>query len=340
MAVINKRIINKPDMNYGIWAENGNVEIPSSEKVELGWIAEKPLNEQMNWVQNRQDAMLQYINQHGIVEWDNVTEYPINAFVAREGVVYKALSQNVDKDPTLNTAIWTVAFADFSIVETITKIKDEDGYVEHYVRKSAPVLNAVAKGVGYSGDDTDKGVKFDGNDNLYVTNGENKRYDFNGTYTNDNDVIRKSDLQAILEDYTRYKVGDLYVTTNQDNPNLILGYGAWERFGEGRALVGMSDVNNTAVPDWTKYVHSKYGSYEQTLTANQIPAHKHQYDDIYYSNYGGAVPVPNNKGSSGQTDGDNAGDTVSRMTGENATTNEGHNNVQPSVVVAIWRRVA
>ena len=333
-------VINKPDMNYGIWAENGNVEIPSSEKVELGWIAEKPLNEQMNWVQNRQDAMLQYINQHGIVEWDNVTEYPINAFVAREGVVYKALSQNVDKDPTLNTAIWTVAFADFSQVDRINKIINDDGYVEHYVRKSAPVLNAVAKGVGYSGGDTDKGVKFDGNDNLYVTNGDDNRYDFNGTYTNDNDVIRIKDIEHILEKYTRYKVGDLYVTTNQDNPNLILGYGAWERFGEGRALVGMSDVNNTTVPDWTKYVHSKYGSYEQTLTANQIPAHKHQYDDIYYSNYGGTVPVPNNKGSSGQTDGDNAGDTVSRMTGENATTNEGHNNVQPSVVVAIWRRVA
>lgn len=41
MAVVNKSIINKPDMNYGLWAENGNVEIPSSEKVELGWIAEK-----------------------------------------------------------------------------------------------------------------------------------------------------------------------------------------------------------------------------------------------------------------------------------------------------------
>ena len=332
-------VINKPDMNYGIWAENGNIEIPSSEKVELGWIAEKPLNEQMNWVQNRQDAMLQYINQHGIAEWDNVTEYPINAFVAREGVVYKALSQNVDKDPTLNTAIWTVAFADFSQVDRINKIINQDGYVSHYVRKSAPVLNAVAKGVGYSGDDTDKGVKFDGNDNLYVTNGGDNRYDFNGTHTNDNDVIRKSDLQAILEQYTRYKVGDLYVTTNQDNPNLILGYGAWERFGEGRVLVGMSDVNNSTAPDWTKYVHSKYGKYEQTLTANQIPAHRHQYDDIYYSNYGGTVPVPNNRGSSGQTDGDNAGYTVSHMTGENYTANEGHNNVQPSVVVAIWRRV-
>ena len=333
-------VINKPDMNYGIWAENGNVEIPSSEKVELGWIAEKPLNEQMNWVQNRQDAMLQYINQHGIVEWDNVTEYPINAFVAREGVVYKALSQNVDKDPTLNTAIWTVAFADFSQVDRINKIINEDGYVEHYVRKSAPVLNAVAKGVGYAGQDLSKGVFFDNNQNTYIKNGVGVEYSFNGTNTQENDVIRIKDIEHILEKYTRYKVGDLYVTTNQDNPNLILGYGAWERFGEGRALVGMSDVNNTTVPDWTKYVHSKYGSYEQTLTANQIPAHKHQYDDIYYSNYGGTVPVPNNKGSSGQTDGDNAGDTVSRITGENATTNEGHNNVQPSVVVAIWRRVA
>ena len=150
MAVINKPIINKPDMNYGLWAENGNIEIPSSEKVELGWIAEKPLNEQMNWVQNRQDAMLQYINQHGVVEWDNATEYPINAFVAREGVVYKALSQNVDKDPTLNTAIWTVAFADFSVATTVNKIRNEDGYVSHYVRKNNPILNANAKGVGYS----------------------------------------------------------------------------------------------------------------------------------------------------------------------------------------------
>ena len=333
-------VINKPDMNYGLWAENGNVEIPSSEKVELGWIAEKPLNEQMNWVQNRQDAMLQYINQHGIVEWDNVTEYPINAFVAREGVVYKALSQNVDKDPTLNTAIWTVAFADFSQVDRINKIINDDGYVEHYVRKSAPVLNAVARGFGYAGQDLSKGVFFDSNNNTYIKNGGNVQYNFNGTNTQDNDVIRKSDLQAILEQYTRYKIGDLYVTTNQDNPNLILGYGAWERFGEGRVLVGMSDVNNTTVPDWTKYVHSKYGKYEQTLTANQIPAHRHQYDDIYYSNYGGTVPVPNNKGSSAQTDGDNAGDTVSRMTGENSTANEGHDNVQPSVVVAIWRRVA
>lgn len=33
MPVVNT----KPDMNIGIWAEGGNVENPSSEKIEEGW---------------------------------------------------------------------------------------------------------------------------------------------------------------------------------------------------------------------------------------------------------------------------------------------------------------
>ena len=165
-------VINKPDMNYGIWAENGNVEIPSSEKVELGWIAEKPLNEQMNWVQNRQDAMLQYINQHGIVEWDNVTEYPINAFVAREGVVYKALSQNVDKDPTLNTAIWTVAFADSSVVATVNKIRNEDGFLTNYVMSKKPILLADARGTSYNNNSNVSGYGFSDNTPIVKNEGD------------------------------------------------------------------------------------------------------------------------------------------------------------------------
>ena len=283
--------------------------------------------------------MLQYINQHGIAEWDNVTEYPINAFVARGGVVYKALSQNVDKDPTLNTAIWTVAFADFSIVDTITKITDEDGYVGHYVRKSTPLLDAVAKGVGYAGQDLSKGVFFDINNNLYVKSGVNAQYNFNGTNTQDNDVIRRSDLQAILEAYTRYKVGDLYVTTNQDNPSKTLGYGSWERFAEGRTLVGVSDVNTMNIPDWTKYLFSKYGSYEHVLTGDEVGEHSHTYRDIFFSQYGGTIDVPSGMGQGGGSDNDNRGFATSYQTEKNIG-GKGHNNVQPSIIVAIWRRVA
>lgn len=321
-------VVNKPDMNYGIWAENGNVEIPSSEKVELGWIAEKPLNEQMNWVQNRQDAMLQYINQHGIVEWDNVTTYPINAFVAREGVVYKALSQNVDKDPTLNTAIWTVAFADFSVVDTITKITDEDGYVEHYVRKSNPILNAVAKGVGYAGNDLSKGVFFDGSNNPYIKNGVNTQYNFNGTNTQDNDVIRRSDLQAILEAYTRYRVGDLYVTTSTRNPKDILGYGIWTLYSQGRALVGLSATNSNN-PDWTKFIGSLSGSYQQTVT---VPNDNWDTESSQIStSRKGRLVI-----GTGNTEKEEILESLTHASKENT---QKVDVVQPSTVVAIWLRV-
>lgn len=328
MAVINKSIINKPDMNYGLWAENGNIEIPSSEKVELGWIAEKPLNEQMNWVQNRQDAMLQYINQHGIVEWDNVTEYPINAFVAREGVVYKALSQNVDKDPTLNTAIWTVAFADFSVVTTVNKIRNEDGYVSHYVRKSAPVLNAVAKGVGYVGQDLSKGLFFDSNQNAYIKGGANTQYNFNGTNTQENDVIRRSDLQAILEQYTRYKIGDLYVTTSTRNPKDILGYGIWTLYSQGRALVGLSATNSNN-PDWTKFIGSLSGSYQQTVT---VPNDNWDTESSQIStSRKGRLVV-----GTGNTEKEEILESLTHAGKENT---QKVDVVQPSTVVAIWLRV-
>ena len=332
MAVINKTIINKPDMNYGIWAENGNVEIPSSEKVELGWIAEKPLNEQMNWVQNRQDAMLQYINQHGIVEWDNVTEYPINAFVAREGVVYKALSQNVDKDPTLNTAIWNVAFSTYqdfdSLRQDVKKIKDVDGYVSHYVRKNNPILTANAKGVGYSFLDNEAtGLHQDGNKDVVIDGVNNARFRFKNVEDlskSTNDVVTMETLLKIMQ---VYKVGDLYLTTNTAEPQVTLGYGTWVRFGEGRALVGVS--TNPYHPDWTKGVASQHGAYEHSLTVSEMPSHNH---DLLYNT--------SDIGGSGFPATDNNSDTTSYIKTEYQGGGIPHNNVQPSITVFVWRRVA
>lgn len=325
MTVINQ----KPNMNYGVWANNGNIEVPSSEKVELGWVIEKPLNEQMNWLQNRQDSMLQYINQHGIPEWDNRTEYPINAFVARGGVVYKALSQNFDKDPTLNVAIWSVAFASFDNVAVINSIRNEDGYLQHCVQKSNPVLNSVAKGVGYAGQDLSKGVFFDGNNNTYVRNGTNAQYNFNGTNTQDNDVIRRSDLQAILESYTRYRIGDLYITTNQTDPNKTLGYGEWKLYAQGKAIVGLSDVANVTDPDWTKYVGSQAGNFEQQVT---IPNDNWDTEssEISTSREGRLVVGTGNL---------EIHEILESLTHAGKENTQKVNVVQPSIVVAIWQRV-
>ena len=162
MAIIQ----NKPNMNYGVWGSNGNIAVPTSEKVDLGWIIEKPPNEVMNWVQNRQDSMLQFINQRGIPTWDALTEYPLNAYVVRNGTLYKSVSQNIDKDPTLNSAIWNVAFATYidysNLYNEVQSIKGVEGYLDLYVSKNNPVMLGEANGVGYKDSIGDSGLTFSG----------------------------------------------------------------------------------------------------------------------------------------------------------------------------------
>lgn len=327
-------VVQKPNMNLGLWASNGNYSQPEPNKVELGWVVEKPLKETMNWVQNRQDTMLQYLNQHGIAEWDSLTTYPVDAFVARNGVVFKAISQNIDKDPTSNVEIWKVAFSTFQdfddLKKDVEKIKSVDGYLTKYVKKSEPVMDGVSKGVGYAGQDLSKGVFFDSNQNAYIKNSATAEYSFNGTNTQENDVIRRSDLQAILEGYTRYKVGDLYVTTNQDNPAIILGYGTWVRFGEGQALVGVSDISNQGVPTWTKFINSQFGDYDSDVTI-PLDGWDIEGNEIKTSKMGHLVV------GSGRTENVEKLESLAHVSKDRSFP---LSNVQPSVVVAIWRRVS
>lgn len=162
MAIIQ----NKPNMNYGVWGSNGNIAVPTSEKVDLGWIIERPPNEVMNWLQNRQDSMLQFINQRGIPTWDSLTEYPLGAYVVRSGTLYKAISQNIDKDPTLNSAIWNVAFATYTdysnLYNDVQSIKGVEGYLDLYVSKNNPVMLGEANGIAYKDSTGVSGLTFSG----------------------------------------------------------------------------------------------------------------------------------------------------------------------------------
>ena len=330
MTVIEK----KPDMSHGIWAEDGNVEAPSEGKVKEGWVVEKPLNEYMNWIMNRQDRMLQYLNQQGIAGWDENTTYPINAFVSRDGIVYKSLSQNFDKDPTLHSNIWQIAFSTYQDVDGIKsevdKIKNNDGYLTKYVQKSTPTLFGVSKGVGYAGQDLSRGVFFNSNQNAVIRSGSGVEYNFNGTKEQDNDVIRRSDLRAILEAYTRYNIGDLYVTTNIDNPSKILGYGTWQRFAEGRTLVGFAGQSHNTAPDWTRVMERDVGDYVKQVT---IPNDGWELSgsDIKTSTRGRLVV------GTGRVE---VNETLEALTHASVWKKENIDVVQPSKVVAIWRRVA
>ena len=325
-------IVNKPDMSYGVWASGGNIEIPSSEKVEEGWVIEKPLNEWMNWLQNRQDKMLAYLNQRGIGEWDIRTDYPINALVSRSGVVYQSLSQNTDKDPTLNLNIWKIAFVSYSdfvdYAEKIDSIENDEGHLGLYVSKANPVMTGSASAPSYNSPDGDSGFLFqDGV--AKVRKGLGITAEFSGG-TNPKDVVTHEQLTLLLQ---TFKVGDIYITTTDGNPSVRLGYGTWERFAEGRTLVGLSTDISASIPEWTKMNGRVFGTYDETLTLEQMPSHTHEV--------GEGSTIPTGTGDRLYASGDDktaAADSYSRSKPSGGGLP--HNNVQPSIVVYFWKRTA
>jgi hypothetical protein len=142
----------------------------------------------------------------------------------------------------------------------------------------------------------------------------------------------------------QYKIGTgLFITLDGVNPNLSLGRGLWAREAMGKALVGFS--NSVVHPEWTKTAGNVFGEYEETLTNDELPAHKHGQrvasNGTPNNPQSGVInptaPVPNT--SRGQTD------TVPYQQYDQLQTDEtgggqAHNNVQPSFVVYVWRRTA
>lgn len=367
----------KPDYSVGVWASNGDVVFPSSEKIEEGHIVEKPLKEVMNWIQNRQDSGILYTFQNGISEWDALTEYPIHALVRRNDKWYRAVSQNQDRDPITNDAIWKVAFDDFgsakAVMDEVELIKTQEGYLDLYVSKANPVMTGRAKGVSYAAnvgiansvtdqvgyvfndhETTGMFLTTDGVPVIYSEGQELARFApiTDGT-ENNKKVVTMDVLRELLQ---TYKVGDLYLTTSPDNPAIRLGYGTWSRYAEGKALVGFSTSTSPDVPEWTKIGGGEAGEYEVTLNGDNIAPHTH-----YAIKMGGDVSDLNTTNNvmtnAHRTDSDYNGyiaggalntavaDTgrTSNPVGTNGlpiTEAEAHNNVQPSITVYVWRRTA
>jgi hypothetical protein len=112
----------KPDLSIQ-WAQTGTISTPSDGKKQLGWTAEKPAFEYMNWLQNRQDTGIAYAFQMGFPEWDGTTEYQYAAgyasHVQYNGLVYKAIQTGTNKNPVSETAYWERAFDAYGSASTV-----------------------------------------------------------------------------------------------------------------------------------------------------------------------------------------------------------------------------
>jgi hypothetical protein len=123
-----------------------------------------------------------------------------------------------------------------------------------------------------------------------------------------------------------YPVGAIYISTAGTNPADLFGFGTWERFGHGRALVGVSESE-----DEFYAVGQTGGEKYHTLTVSEIPSHNHYFERPRW-----VISEP--------TDGDTyyySTDSMAKAIGASTGYTGGggaHNNLQPYVTVYIWRR--
>lgn len=135
-----------------------------------------------------------------------------------------------------------------------------------------------------------------------------------------------------------YPVGSVYITYNNVNPGTFLG-GTWERFGQGRTLVGEGTGNDgstsmsftTAGDTGGKYKSAHYHVTSFGWDMNAFYAGKP--DGAKNGDYNRTSVIPNGYII-------NAGSSQTSQSRLNWTDDRTISNVQPYIVVFFWRRTA
>jgi hypothetical protein len=139
------------------------------------------------------------------------------------------------------------------------------------------------------------------------------------------EIVAMQTLLTLKPGLVAYPVGAIYISVGSISPATLFG-GIWSVFGVGRCLVGIDsgDTDFDAVEEVR-------GTKTQALTVANLPAH---YHDIFVHNVGTAIYQATKNGI-----GDNGGAVTSYPTEENGG-GTAHNNIQPSIVVRMWKRTA
>lgn len=119
-----------------------------------------------------------------------------------------------------------------------------------------------------------------------------------------------------------YPVGCIYFNITDVNPATELGFGTWSAYGAGRVPVGKDSGDTDFDAD-----EETGGSKTHTLTEAEIPSHNHSIS----LNASGGSSNTSAEGGSGES-----GPQTSGSKGGGGS----HNNLQPYIVVSMWKRTA
>lgn len=135
-----------------------------------------------------------------------------------------------------------------------------------------------------------------------------------------------------------YPVGSVYITYNNVNPGTFLG-GTWERFGQGRTLVGEGTGNDGSTSMSFTTAGDTGGKYKSTHY--HVTSFGWDMNAFYAGRPDGAKNGDYNRTSviqNGYTI--NAGSSQTSQSRLNWTDDRTINHVQPYIVVFFWRRTA
>ena len=139
-----------------------------------------------------------------------------------------------------------------------------------------------------------------------------------GTITNSS-IISLSDV---------YPVGSIYINASDGtNPGTLLGFGTWVAFGTGRTMVGI-DAGQTEFDT----AEETGGAKTHTLTISEMPSHTH--------NLGSKDSTAGDGGAFNEEFIEDPADTTNGPNVTSSSTGGGsaHNNLQPYIVVYMWKR--
>ena len=163
--------------------------------------------------------------------------------------------------------------------------------------------------------------------------------DLNNTYAevaDENNYLTEKQIKELIQEskLEMYPVGSIYISTSEQNPSEYIG-GKWESYAQGRTLIGVGTGTDEKNVQKAFNINATGGEYQHTLTANEMPSHKHTLSGRSFWTWASSNPATGLEPTGGKTRW-----AAATITSDATGGSQAHNNIQPYIATYMWKRVS